>query len=443
MGSIITTPFGWLLLQLYNLTKNYGIAIILFGLLVKLVLLPFAMKSKRGTLQQTRLQPRMKELEKKYAGNKAKFNEEVQKMYKEEKINPMSGCIWSLIPFPILLALYAVVRQPLSTMMRLGKEQISLLAETLNVTTTGTYSQLAIAQKIHEQFDTAKAVVPGVKDFDFSFLGINLADTPDWKFFTKLSGKSFDEIWPMLGLFLIPVLSAVLAFLSIWLVQRITEKGKPKSDEPQPGAATMKSMNIMMPLISLYIGFAMPGALGLYWCASSFFSIIQEVWLTKHYTKILDAQDAVRLEKERLIEEELERKRAETERLKAENATVVNPNTSKKKLQQAEKQLAAEKQANWEAEQQKLRGETTESEAEVSGAIGDRPYARGRAYKADRFGAVVSPVAESAAEQAFVESSTEESAVSVENENISSEQNDSLYESFESDGADNGQDSEE
>ena len=404
--SIITTPFGWVLLQLYNLTRNYGLAIILFGLIVKLILLPFAMKSKRGMLQQTRLTPRLKELEKRYAGNKAKYNEEVQKIYKEEKINPMSGCIWSLIPFPILLGLYAVVRQPLSTMMALGKTEIATLAETFALSSSGTYSQLKIADAIHQNFPAAKAVVAGVKDFDFSFLGMNLSKIPDWKFFTKIKGLPFSEVWPMLGLFLIPILSAVLAFLSTWLVQKITDKSKPKSDEPDPAATTMKSMNIMMPLISLYIGFAMPGALGLYWCATSFFSIIQEVWLTKHYTKILDAQDAVRLEKERLLEEELERKRAETERLKAENATVVNPNTSKKKLQQAEKIAAAEKQAAWEAEQLKNKADPRDGADEETGAIGDRPYARGRAYKADRYSAAV-PAAEKKAAPASDAASAE------------------------------------
>ena len=411
--SIITTPFGWLLLQLYNFTTNYGLAIILFSLIVKVILLPFAMKSKRGMLQQQRLQPRLKELEKRYAGNKAKYNEEVQKIYREEKINPMSGCIWSLIPFPILIALYAVVRQPLSTMMSLAKDQITLLTEHFSVA-SGTYSQLQVAQKIHLNFDEAKSLVSGVRDIDFSFLGINLAETPDWKFFTKISGKPFSEVWPMLGLFLIPILSAVLAFLSTWLVQKITNKGMPKDSEPQVGAATMKSMNLMMPLISLWIGFVMPGALGIYWCATSFFSIIQEVILTKHYNKVLDALDADRIEKEKLIEAELERKRAETERLKAENATVVNPNTSKKKLQQAEKKTAAEKQAAWEAEQARKNAGASAGADEETGAVGDRPFARGRAYRADRYGEAKT---EEKASESVVEADTGEIESDVE-ENV-------------------------
>ncbi len=391
--SIITTPFAWLLLTLYNIVSNYGLAIILFALIVKLVLLPFSMKSKRGMLQSTRMQPRMKELEKKYTGNKAKYNEEVQRMYKEEKINPMSGCIWSLIPFPILLALYSVIRQPLSTIMSLSSEQITKVADTLKnigveVATKGTYYQIEIAQKIHENYDAVQAVVPAVKDIDSSFLGLNLSQIPNWKFFTEVGGKSFAEIWPMLGLFLIPILSAVLAFLSSYIIQKMT--APKKKDDEAPAAATMKGMTYMMPLISLWIGFVMPASIGVYWCATSFFTILQEIWLTKKYTVILDAQDAERREKERLRDEELERKRIETEKLKAEGATTVNPNTSKKKLQSSEKQTAAEKQAAWEAKRAAEKAKRSADESK----IGDRPFARGRAYMLDRFADGIAPVDE-------------------------------------------------
>lgn len=96
----IYVPFSWLLMTLYSFVRNYGIAIILFALIVKLILLPFSMKSKKSMMKSTRFQPRMKELEKKYGDDKRKFNEEMAKLYKEEGIKPLSGCFWSLIPFP-------------------------------------------------------------------------------------------------------------------------------------------------------------------------------------------------------------------------------------------------------------------------------------------------------------------------------------------------------
>ena len=129
--SFITIPFAKLLLLFYDLTSNYGVAIILFALVVKLVLLPFQMKSKKGMARMSRLTPRMKELEKKYGSNKQKYQEEVAKLYRESRVNPMSGCIWTLIPFPILIALYSVIRQPLSRMLSLSADQISTITTAL------------------------------------------------------------------------------------------------------------------------------------------------------------------------------------------------------------------------------------------------------------------------------------------------------------------------
>jgi YidC/Oxa1 family membrane protein insertase len=125
MLNAIAKPFGVLLMWLYEFFGNYGLAVIVFALLVKLILLPFQMKSKRGMMQTSRLQPRLKELEKKHGANKTKYNEEVAKLYKEEKVSPMSGCIWSLIPFPILIALYQAIRYPLTIMMGVPSDLLS------------------------------------------------------------------------------------------------------------------------------------------------------------------------------------------------------------------------------------------------------------------------------------------------------------------------------
>jgi len=120
MLSAIAKPFGVLLMWLYEVTKNYGVAIILFGLIVKLILLPFQVKSKKSMMRSNRLQPQLKELEKQYGHDQQKYQLEVQKLYKENNVNPFSGCLWSLIPFPILLALYQAIRYPLTIMMVSG-----------------------------------------------------------------------------------------------------------------------------------------------------------------------------------------------------------------------------------------------------------------------------------------------------------------------------------
>ena len=104
IGYYICVPFAWLVRLFYNLTGSYGVALILFTLVIKLILLPFQMKSKKSMLRMNRLSGQMKDIQKRYANNQMKMNEEMQKLYAEEGINPMSGCLWSFIPLPILIA---------------------------------------------------------------------------------------------------------------------------------------------------------------------------------------------------------------------------------------------------------------------------------------------------------------------------------------------------
>lgn len=385
--SFITIPFAKLLLLFYNLTTNYGLAIILFALVVKLILLPFQMKSKKGMARMSRLTPRMQELEKKYGSNKERYQQEVAKLYQEAKVNPMSGCIWTLIPFPILIALYSVIRQPLSRMMMLAETEIATITEALAEwglytagSTSNAYYELEIANLVHENFAAVKELVPSVLDIDFSFLGMNLSNIPKWNFFTTVDWSK-KEVWlPAVGLFLIPIISALASYLSM----KISQKDTPQTTEQ---SGTMNTMLLMMPIISLIICFTMPAALGIYWIANSVLAIAQDLLLNKRFQKQMDAEDAEWRERERLREEELERKRAETERLKAEGKTVQNRNTSKKKLQAAEKnrkeELAA---AELRAERAARRKALGIEDAEIpESQVGKRRFARGRAYVSDRY----------------------------------------------------------
>ena len=384
--SFITIPFAKLLLLFYDLTSNYGVAIILFALVVKLVLLPFQMKSKKGMIRMSRLTPRMQELEKKYGSNKQKYQEEVAKLYRESKVNPMSGCIWTLIPFPILIALYSVIRQPLSRMLSLTTDQISTITTALEglgvynaSTNSGTYAELHIANLVHENFAAIEELVPKIQDIDFSFLGMNMSSIPDWKFFTTVDWSKTAEWLPALGLFLIPVISALASYLAMKITQRDSIQ---VADQP----GSMKTVTLIMPLVSIWICFTMPAALGVYWIANSVFALVQDLILGKHYKKIMDAEDAEWKERQRLREAELERKRAETERLRAEGNTTINPNTSKKKLQAAERtrkeELAAAERAAERAARRAAQGLTDEV---PESQVGKRRYARGRAYVGDRY----------------------------------------------------------
>ena len=119
IGYYICVPFAWILRTFYELTGSYGWALVLFTLVVKLITLPFQMKSKKSMMRMNLFQPKMKEIQTKYANNPQRMNEEMQLLYTQEGVNPMSGCLWSFLPFPILIALYSIIRQPITRFMML------------------------------------------------------------------------------------------------------------------------------------------------------------------------------------------------------------------------------------------------------------------------------------------------------------------------------------
>lgn len=381
-GKILTYPFSWLLLTFYELTGNYGVSVLVFALVVKLILLPFQMKSKRSTMRTARLSPILKDLEKKCGDDKQKYQKEVAKFYKEEKINPMSGCLWSIIPFPILIALYSVIRQPLTRLMCLTSEQVATVTDKLvsmNLYAipekANAYSELTLANLVHENYSAFQGISDKLIDLDFSFLGMNLGLQPQWNFFSKVDWSN-SSIWgPALGLFLIPVISALLSYFAM----KVSNTGNPAMAAQQQ---SMKGMMLFMPFISLYIGFVMPAALGIYWIAGSALGIIQDSILNRHYGKILDAEDEDRRKRMYAREEELERKHLETEKLREIGATERNKNTSKKKLQAVEKAQQEERLA---AEKARRKAELGIEENNNVAQVGNRKFARGRAYNADRF----------------------------------------------------------
>ena len=376
---------GSILLFFCEKFGNYGWAILAFGLIVKLIMLPFQMKSKKSMMKTTTLTPLVKELEKRHKGNPQKYQEEVNKLYRNAGVNPMSGCLWTLIPFPIIIILYRVVRQPLSIMMSLAAEEIETLTKVVTdlgyyVEPTGRnaafYSELHVADALHRGYEAVKAsgavsaFADRLANINFNFLGLNLTETPRLAFWANgvtLAG---------FVLFLIPFLSAGLSWLQMALAQRF----QPAQSAQQ--AQSTKTMNLMMPLMSIWICFTMPAMMGLYWVEQSVLAIIQEEILNRIYKKQIDDEMAEFVAKEKAKEEELERKRAETERRRAEGRQQQNANTSKKRLAAQEKNAEEQRQAALRAADRAAKGivdEIPESQ------VGTRRYARGRAYMSDRF----------------------------------------------------------
>lgn len=393
MGKLICEIFSWPLIKFYELTGNYGVSIILFAFMVNLIMTPFMAKSKKSMMHSTRLQPKIQELQRRHEGNPQKLNQEMQKLYKEEGVNPMSGCLWSLIPFPILIALYSVIRQPLTRMMFVAEDVVTTLQDYFVSqgwytvpTKTDAYFEIKLADIAHQHWDEIQTAlagkIDGLMNIDFSFLGLNMGQQPEWNFFMH-TDWSDSSVWlPAFGLFLIPLISAFLS----WGSMKISNMTNPQQDNPQT-QASMKSMTIMMPLMSVWICFIMPAAMGVYWIANSVFAIVRDFILTKVFKKQLDKEDAIRAAQRSEREKELEAKRLETERLKAEGKTEKNANTSKRKIQANEKQKADERKAALDRAERAARRERLgiKEHEKPASQVGDRRYARGRAYVPDRF----------------------------------------------------------
>ena len=288
----ICTPFAWLVRLFYSLTGSYGVSLILFTLVIKLILLPFQMKSKKSMVRMNRMSGKMQEIQKKYANNRVKMNEEMQKFYEEEGVNPMSGCLWSFLPLPILMALYYIIREPIVYFMNFGGRAAGLevveaarqVIENAGITLTSNaaYEQIEISQIINSQFPDFIAQHSGWVNVNYTFLGVDLNSIPTSSFGMLKEGIT----WGAVGLLLIPIISAAMQLL----VMKISMKGQANSS----AASANKSMLLMMPLFSLWIGFSLPAALGVYWVAQSVFSAIQEFFMGKFYNKKLEEEEEAR-----------------------------------------------------------------------------------------------------------------------------------------------------
>ena len=400
--NIIQVPFGYLLSWLYQLTTNYGAALIVFAIILKVILLPATAKSKKSTMKMSRLSPRLQALQKKYANDPQKLNEATQALYREEDVGMGAGCLWSLVPLLILIPLYTVVRQPLNYMLHESAEVAAQIVKTVKEALPGEfgkndyYDQLIAAPLIPQFVDQLKDVVTNpdtLKGLNFSFLGIDLGRVPTFNVF-----KWGVWDWAHIGAFLLPLLSAGGQVLSMLISQKMNnsvvtdEKGLQDKETAKNSQANQsnKVMLYMFPLMSLWIGFTVPGALSLYWLVQGLVSTVFDVYLTKKYRKIYDAEDAVRLAKAleaEAIEAEKERIRAER---RAANPDGITANTSKKKLQQQQQKEQEAAKAAAAKEYAIKKGLLSEEEAQdaapsVMSGIPSRPYCKGRNYDPNRY----------------------------------------------------------
>ena len=401
MRDLITIPFGYLMDWLYRVTGNYGVALILFAIIVQLILLPMTAKSKRSTMKMSRLQPRIQAIQKKFEGDQQKQNEAIQALYKEEGVSMGGGCLWSFLPLLLLLPLYTVVREPLVYMLHESADVATQIIETMKninpdlFSSNTAYQQIVAARYIPDYAEAIKAAVPAVADrtlegLNFGFLGVNLGGIPDWKFW---AWSAFN--WANIGALLLALLSAGNQVVTMLVSQKMNnsvvtnEKGIKDEEmaKNSQAAQTTKSMMITMPLMMLWIGFTVPAALSLYWFIGGVVRTIEDAILTVRYRKIYDAEDAVRLERAL----EADRIEAEKERIRAERRAA-NPegqtqNTSKKKLNKQQRDQEAAEKAAAAREYAMMKGIVVEEEEEkeVMSGIPSRPYCKGRNYDPNRY----------------------------------------------------------
>ncbi len=377
----IQVPFGYVLEFFYEFTGSFGLALILFSLAVKLLLLPLSAKSKKSMMKTSRLQPKMKELQIACGDDKQKYQQEVQQLYKDEGVSMFGGCLWSLLPLIIIIPLYNVIREPLQYLLHVSSGNIDKLKEVIGG--NDAYWQYAIASDIPGAISKYTDIhfLDGLKSINFKMLGIDLGQTPTWKVWTLTD-------WNGIGGAIVPVVSGGLNYLSMFVSQKmnntvvVNEKGE-KDPEAAKTAGAGKTMTMLMPLMSVFFGFIMPLGLSVYWIAQSAFGIVQDYFLTAHYRKIYDAEDEVKRQKAaQLAAEEAEKERIRAAR-RAANPDGIADNMSKKKLQQRER---LEREAAAKEFETKKRAEDGTSDADTAtGGEENRPYARGRAYRSDRY----------------------------------------------------------
>ncbi len=261
---------GTVLSFIYNIVPNFGWAIIILTIIVRVLLLPLTVKQQKSMVNMQKIQPELEKLQKKYANDKDKLSQETMKLYQEYNVNPMGGCLPLLIQMPILIAVYGVIQKPITYLLK-----IKLPTEVMDaLRQTAADTELNIVAFVNNNLSAAQELLSKAKlDFDltglqinFDFLGINLGLTPQ-----NPQGNYL--------LYLIPIVCVITSFL----VSKVSQATQPKKDDKNKNAQ-QGQMNMMMyifPFMTGYFCYVLPAAMGIYWVAGNILQMIQTVLLNK------------------------------------------------------------------------------------------------------------------------------------------------------------------
>lgn len=296
MSKILGYPLGFIMYGIYLLVKDYGLALIIFTLLVKLLMFPIYYKQQKGMVKQQALLPKLEKLKKSYANNPEKYQEEQMKLYSEHGINPMASCLPLLIQLPIIYGILDVVYRPLTHILRIGKDTISQATQILSDYFTS--SGIAVPSSFNSRPELSilsylktnpelfpQDLVNKVGSFNNTLFGfLDLGQTP----------TIHPEVWNLesVCLLLIPILSGVFQLILTIYTQHKSKQRNPESVQMMGG---MNTMLYIMPLFSIWIAYSFPAGVGFYWAISSLFSLVQTIFLNNYFN---EERSAKILEKE-------------------------------------------------------------------------------------------------------------------------------------------------
>jgi len=289
---LITRPLGFLINFIYGIFQDYGLAIIFFTLIIKLIILPLNIKSQKAMRKQQKIQPYINELQKKYANDKEKLQKEMMKVYKDNDVSMMGGCLPMLIQLPILFSLYHVIQRPITYLANASIDDIAAKVTTIiekfpDVVGEVTMDAVMLAKNSQIQISTWCSKIGGEFSdwvFDFNFFGLDISQQPQAALSPLMKGD-FSNM-SLILLIIIPVLAVLTTMLSTKVTQ-----SQNKNNNNEQMESTMGTMNLIMPLMTGWFTFILPAGMGLYWIISNIFQIGQQLALNYYFDKKGDDSD--------------------------------------------------------------------------------------------------------------------------------------------------------
>lgn len=282
MGEILgffSDIFGYILNAIYNLEfiRNYGVAIILFTIIVKVILLPISIKQQKTMKKSAKIQEETKKIQEKYKNDQEKMNQEMIAVYKREKMSPCSGCISGLVQILLILSVFYLVSQPLTHMRKVDNELINTYKEEVKQEAKGniTYPEINV---IRQKGNLDERVY-----INMNFLGLDLSDVP--------SGALNN-----IKVYIIPILYVITSVISIKISTNTQNKKKAitneeenkkveqkneKTDEIDFTTQMNKNMTFMMPFMAVMVAMVAPLGLALYWLTNNILTIFERMFINK------------------------------------------------------------------------------------------------------------------------------------------------------------------